>query len=156
MTVTRAIKFAGAVGIAMAAIAGMSVFLGCDNGGGGSSNSSSSSTTGAAINVVGYWEGNVENGSGAPFSLNLQTQDGDAVTGRGGHLSTVGTLTGTVSGNVLTFTIVWPAGSTVAGLANNGVMTGTATFDLAAKNGKLVADPSYFDMSFVYLHEATQ
>ena len=84
----------------------------------------------APVDVTGKWNstGTDANGSGFTFILTL-TQSGTTVTGTGQILNVAtGTISGTVSGNKLTFQFTLPASCT-------GTLNGTATLSGSQLNG---------------------
>ena len=128
-------KFARAVCVGVAAMGAAGLLGGCKTGGGGD--------RAPIADVTGFWEGTTAKGK--DVALNLY-QNGAHVTGSARCIGIGGNLTGSVSGNTFTYTVVWQD-STVLGAGMNGTAVVAGPTMTGASN------PAAMNFTASYQHE---
>jgi hypothetical protein len=107
----------------------------------GKSSPSAPSTPSASLNLAGTWAGSASDSSGPGLMTWQLTQSGTAVTGSAvvadslGVTVARGTLSGTLSGSSLPFTVTIPAGGFDSGPSCTGQFTGTVSATAASMSG---------------------
>ena len=102
------------VGVGLLVVLSM-FFTGCDGGGGGDAAPS--------VDVTGRWSGS--SSEGFPFQFNLQ-QSGASIGGTTTAGGDTASVAGSVTGNRVEFTILWPdTGETVRADVTGNAMAGT-------------------------------